>query len=113
MDRHSGAHHHTHQQGDEEWEVTEEVQTAKTGWDWLSLLMVPLILGLITLWFTIQQREAQQKADIAQKETQQKADSAQKETQRQTEQLRAQNEALQKYLDEMRLLTLEAIFIDP
>ena|SRR5215207_173518 len=66
-------------------EVTQERQSTKTAWDWLSLLMVPLVLGLITLWFTSQQKDADQRAETE----------------------RAQNEALQNYLEEMRHLTLE------
>ena len=56
----------------------------KTLWDWLKLLIVPVVIAAGGIWFNRQQREREQ--DIAEQ--------------------RAQDEALQAYLDEMsRLLT--------
>jgi hypothetical protein len=57
----------------------------KSGWEWLQLLIVPLALAVIGLWFTMQQDARQQ----------------------QSEEQRAQDEALQAYLDQMSMLILE------
>jgi len=57
----------------------------KTFWSWLELLVVPLALAGIGLWFTAQQETRQQK--LAEQ--------------------RAQDEALQAYLDQMSMLILE------
>src|SRR5215207_8763596 len=57
----------------------------KTIWDWLQLLIVPLALATIGFWFT-QQQDARQ---------------------RELEEQRAQDLALQAYLDQMSNLLLE------
>ena len=57
----------------------------KTFWDWLELLIVPLVLALIGIVFTVQQDARQQ----------------------QLEDQSAQNAALQTYLDQMNRLLLE------
>ncbi len=63
----------------------EEVQPRKTLWDWLQLFIVPLALTAIGLWFAAQQDFRQQ----------------------QIEEQRAQDAALQAYLDQMSQLMLE------
>jgi hypothetical protein len=57
---------------------------SKTLWDWLELLMVPLALAVVGLWFTVQQDARQQTV----------------------ENQRAQDTALQAYLDQMSQLIL-------
>jgi hypothetical protein len=73
----------------------EEVQPRKTLWDWLQLFIVPLALAAIGLWFAAQQDFRQQKNE------EERADSAQ-----QIEEQRAQDAALQAYLDQMSQLLL-------
>jgi uncharacterized protein YjbI with pentapeptide repeats len=68
----------------------------KTAWDWLQLLVVPLMLALITVVFTWQQDARQQKIEN------QRA-AAERELAKQ----RAQDEALQAYFDQMSTLMLE------
>ena len=63
----------------------QEIQPRKTLWDWLQLFIVPLALAAIGLWFSAQQDAHQQ----------------------QLEEQRAQNAALQAYLDQMSQLMLE------
>jgi uncharacterized protein YjbI with pentapeptide repeats len=63
----------------------QEIQPRKTLWDWLQLFIVPLALAVIGLWFSAQQDTRQQ----------------------QLEEQRAQNAALQAYLDQMSQLMLE------
>src|SRR5215217_8341187 len=66
-----------------EWEwtglVKDKAYTKRTLWDWLQLLIIPAVLAGVGLWFNRQQREQEL----------QTADS------------RAQDEALQAYLDQM------------
>jgi len=63
----------------------QEIQLRKTLWDWLQLFIVPLALATLGLWFSAQQDTRQQ----------------------QLEEQRAQNAALQAYLDQMSQLMLE------
>jgi uncharacterized protein YjbI with pentapeptide repeats len=68
----------------------------KTVWEWLQLLIVPVILSLITVVFTWQQNARQQ--DIEDQRAQ---------AERTIEEQRAQDAALQAYLDQMSQLMLE------
>ena len=79
----------------------QEIQPRKTLWDWLQLFIVPLALAAIGLWFSAQQQAHQQEIE---------AKSA--ESQRQIEEQRAQDAALQAYLDQMSQLMLEVDLLD-
>jgi uncharacterized protein YjbI with pentapeptide repeats len=68
----------------------------KTLWDWLQLLVVPIVLSLITVAFAWQQSDHQQKIE-----------ATRAESERQIEEQRAQDAALQAYLDQMSQLMLE------
>ncbi len=68
-----------------------DVLPVKTLWDWLSLLIVPVILIIVTFWLT----------------------SRQQAVQRLTEEERAQNAALQGYLDDMQQLIAEEDLFRP
>ena len=68
----------------------------KTLWDWLQLLIVPVVLSLITVVFAWQQ-------DIRQDQIENKRAKAERELAKE----RAQDEALQAYLDQMSNLLLE------
>jgi uncharacterized protein YjbI with pentapeptide repeats len=63
----------------------QEIHPRKTLWDWLQLFIVPLALATLGLWFSVQQDTRQQ----------------------QLEEQRAQNAALQAYLDQMSQLMLQ------
>jgi uncharacterized protein YjbI with pentapeptide repeats len=67
----------------------------KTVWNWLELLIVPLALAVIGLWFTTQQ------------ETRQQIENQRAEAERELAVQRGQDEALQAYLDQMSTLMLE------
>src|SRR5215216_1475941 len=67
----------------------------KTAWDWLQLLVVPLMLALITVLFT-QQQDARQ----------QELENQRAEAERELAEQRAQDETLQAYLDQMGSLLL-------
>jgi hypothetical protein len=68
----------------------------KTVWDFLQLLIVPLMLVAISLVFSLQQDARQQRVED------QRADAEQKLAEQ-----RAQDEALQAYLDQMSQLLLD------
>jgi uncharacterized protein YjbI with pentapeptide repeats len=68
----------------------------KTIWDWLQLLIVPVILSLITVVFTWQQNARQEAIE-----------DQRAHTERTIEEQRAQDAALQAYLDQMSQLMLE------
>ncbi len=68
----------------------------KTLWDMLQLLIVPLVLALIGIWFTAQQDARQQQIE-----------NQRAEAERELAEQRAQDEALQAYLDQMSSLLLE------
>src|SRR5215213_9022366 len=74
----------------------QEIQPRKTLWDWLQLFIVPLALAAIGLWFSAQQDAQQQRIEAKRAESEQ-----------QIEKQRAQDAALQAYLDQMSQLMLE------
>src|SRR5215208_824689 len=80
---------------------SQEIQPRKTLWDWLQLFIVPLALAAIGLWFSAQQDAHQQKIE----EKRAKSD-------RHIEEQRAQDAALQAYLDQMSQLMLEEHLLD-
>jgi cell division protein FtsB len=68
----------------------------KTVWDWLALLIVPVVLVGFGLWFTAQQDQRQQQME-----------DQRAEAERELAEQRAQDEALQAYLDQMSQLVLD------
>ncbi len=90
-----------------------EVVPAKTLWDWLSLLIVPLVLaaGGIAVNFLIQRREEQQKKEREEHEEKETAERAERERKAADDQL--QEQVLQGYLDRMSELLLAVRFDNP
>ena len=74
----------------------QEIQPRKTLWDWLQLFIIPLALATIGLWFSAQQDAHQQQIE-----------KKRAMRDRQIEDQRAQDAALQAYLDQMSELMLE------
>src|SRR5919107_2420762 len=68
----------------------------KTVWNWMELLIVPLALAVIGLAFSVQQDARQQRVE-----------NQRAEAERELAVQRAQDEALQAYLDQMSTLMLE------
>jgi uncharacterized protein YjbI with pentapeptide repeats len=68
----------------------------KTFWNWLELLIVPVVLVVIGFLFTMQQDARQQEIE-----------NRRAESERELAEQRAQDEALQAYLDQMSTLLLE------
>jgi uncharacterized protein YjbI with pentapeptide repeats len=79
----------------------------KTVWDWLQLLVVPLMLALITVVFTWQQDARQQDFEKQRVDVEQKIENRRAEAERELAEQRAQDEALQAYLNQMSQLMLE------
>ena len=90
----------------------------KTVWDWLQLLIVPIMLSLITVAFTWQQNTRQQQIEKQQNERQQqsedqRAQQAQEienqraQAERDLQEQRAQQATVQAYLDQMGTLLLD------
>jgi uncharacterized protein YjbI with pentapeptide repeats len=78
----------------------------KTIWDYLDVFLVPVAVGVATAWLTWEQNRRQRKDEAAQQERQRQADAAQRERELEVENQRAQDAALQAYLDQMsQLLT--------
>jgi uncharacterized protein YjbI with pentapeptide repeats len=75
----------------------------KPVWDWMQLLIVPLVLAIIGLLFEMQQAERQR----ALEEQQQALEHRRAEAAQELAEQRAQAEALQAYLDQMGNLLLE------
>ena len=69
---------------------TREIQPRKTLWDWMSLLLVPLMIAGIASWFTWWQNNSQQ-ALVARQQAQ-------------LQESQAQYSALQSYIDQMSQL---------
>jgi hypothetical protein len=92
--------------------VSQDVQPAKTLWDWLDLLIVPAVLAGGVAWLNWAQRQRERDAEKAQQERADKAEedrrrrereaqAAQRERELEVENQRAQDTALQAYLDKM------------
>jgi len=81
-------------QGRKPWTLREV--GGKTLWDWLQLLIVPVVLSLITVAFALWQDTRQQRVE-----------NQRAEAERELANQRAQDEALQAYLDQMSGLLLE------
>src|SRR5215213_882667 len=76
------------------WQWTEFGE--RSGWEWMQLLIIPIVIGVAGLWFNWAQ-------DARQREDAQSRAQAQLEA----EEERTQQEALQQYNNEMRSLILE------
>jgi flagellar basal body-associated protein FliL len=81
--------------------------TNKKAWDVLEVLLVPVAVGLATIWFTEEQNRRQRKDEAAQQESQRQAEKAQRERELEVENQRAQDAALHAYLDKMSELVLD------
>jgi hypothetical protein len=84
-----------------------EFRPKKTLWDWLQLLIIPIVLSFITVAFSWQQEARQQQIESQRAEQAQKIENQRAEAERTIQQQNAQDEALQAYLDQMSALLLE------
>ena len=73
----------------------------KSLWAWLDLLIVPVVLALGVYLLNRAQSERERKAEVAQQVREREAAEARRERELEIENERAQDEALQAYLDQM------------
>jgi uncharacterized protein YjbI with pentapeptide repeats len=79
----------------------------KPVWDWLQLLIVPLMLALISVVFTWQQDARQQRIENQRANQVQKIENQRAEAERELAALRNEQATLQAYLDQMTTLLLD------
>ena len=79
----------------------------KTVWDWLQLLIVPIMLSLITVAFTWQQNARQQHIEDQRTQQAREIEDRRAEAERDLQEQRAQQATLQAYLDQMGTLLLD------
>jgi len=79
----------------------------KTVWDWLQLLVVPVMLSLITVAFTWQQDVRQRSIEDERARQAQEIEDRRAEAERKIQEQRAQQGTLQAYLDQMGTLLLD------
>jgi hypothetical protein len=79
----------------------------KSVWDWMGLLIVPIVLSLITVVFAWQQDVRQQEIEDRRAQEAQKIEDQRAEAERELAEQRAQDETLQAYFDQMSTLLLE------
>src|SRR5215212_2683539 len=101
--RRSGSHQRTQQS--KAW--TRREFGGKPVWDWLQLLIVPIMLSLITVAFTLQQNQRQQRIDKTRADQAHKIEKLRAEAEQELAEQRAEDEMLQAYLNQMGSLLLE------
>jgi multidrug efflux pump subunit AcrA (membrane-fusion protein) len=79
----------------------------RTIWDWVNLLILPIVLAVGGYWFTAEQDARQQRIEDRRAQQAQKIENQRAKAERKLAQQRAQDEALQAYLDQMGSLLLE------
>jgi uncharacterized protein YjbI with pentapeptide repeats len=79
----------------------------RTVWDWLQLLIVPIMLSLITVAFTWQQNARQQHIEDQRTQQAQEIEDRRAQAERDLQEQRAQQATLQAYLDQMGTLLLD------
>jgi uncharacterized protein YjbI with pentapeptide repeats len=72
-----------------------------TLWDWAQLLIVPAVIAGGVAWLNGAQRQREREDEVAQQQRQQRAEEARRKRELDIADLRAQDEALQAYLDQM------------
>jgi uncharacterized protein YjbI with pentapeptide repeats len=92
-------------QGRKPWTLREF--GGKTFWDWLQLLIVPVVLSLITVVFAWQQDNRQNQIEKKRTQQAQKIENKRANAERELAVQRAQDETLQAYLNQMGSLLLE------
>jgi uncharacterized protein YjbI with pentapeptide repeats len=87
----------------------QDVQRAKTLWDWLQLLAtlaIPVVVAVAVAWFSMQQQIQAERASNAQHETDLKLAAAQHQTDLRIADDQAKNAVLDAYMDRMSNLLL-------
>ncbi|MGI8650148.1 MAG: pentapeptide repeat-containing protein [Rubrobacter sp.] len=85
----------------------ETVIPAKTLWDWLNILVVPLALAAGGVWLNKVYRDRERDAEIQQRKRDREAQEARRQRELEIEASRSQHSVLESYLDRMSELLLE------
>jgi hypothetical protein len=78
----------------------------KSAWDWLQLLIIPVLLALGALWFNRQERRAQNELETRRQESAQALAREERENDLKIAEDRVREDTLQRYLDRMSELVL-------
>src|SRR5215217_3890326 len=89
-----------------QYKVNGEVQPFKTLWDWLDLLIVPIVLAVGGYMFTRTENQRTQQNVERQRALDQKLATQQTKTDRDIAEQRRQDDTLQTYLDQIGQLLL-------
>jgi uncharacterized protein YjbI with pentapeptide repeats len=84
----------------------QDLQRAKTFWDWLQLLVVPLALGIGGIWLNRSQRRQELERQEAQRNRELDVEEQRRKRELEIENQHAQDTALQSYLDQIGELLL-------
>lgn len=89
------------------------VPPARTLWDWLQLLIIPLVLAIGGLWFSQIQKDRELKAAELRVQTEREAAENRAQTEREIAQDNQQETTLQEYIDKMSGLLLDEELCKP
>ena len=85
----------------------KQYQQGKTLWDWLQLLIIPIVLAIGGFWFNQIQKDRDQKAEEAQKQREEDTAKEREKLERESREDNQREVALQSYIDKMSELLLE------
>jgi uncharacterized protein YjbI with pentapeptide repeats len=88
-------------------ETSEPKQHAKTLWDWLQLLIIPVVLAIGGFWFNQIQKDREQQAAERRTQTEREAAEKRAQTERDIAQDNQQEATLQEYINKMSELLLD------
>ncbi len=92
--------------------TTIEYQPGKTLWDWLQLLIVPLVLAIGGFWLNQIQKSREEKATEQRTKFEREAAEKRAQTEREIAEDNQRETALQDYIDKMSDLLLRGFFVE-
>jgi uncharacterized protein YjbI with pentapeptide repeats len=87
--------------------ITTETQSARTLWEWLTILTISAVIAGAALWFTTRQVHQQQEVQVRQANDARELQVRQANDARELQVRQANDEALQAYLDKIGTLLLD------
>ena len=92
--------------------TTSEYQPGKTLWDWLQLLIIPVVLAVAGFLLNQLQKDRDQKAEDAQKQREENAAKEREKIERESREDNQCETALQAYINNMSELLLEKHLVE-
>ncbi len=86
--------------------VATETQPAKTLWDWMQLLFIPVVLAVAGFWLNQVQKGRDQRAEKAQKQREEDAAKEREKLERESREDNQREIGLQAYIDKISELLL-------